>query len=338
MRSDQPPAEALRAALRERAQKLKNRLRKAKKGDPEAVHEARTTLRRLQQYLVVMGRTVFDPETAGEMGRRLHRVEKLLGPTRDADVLLRGLRAWMTRSRSPVRAGIHPLIAIVARRRRRMAGELAGELQRGRVRHLVRDMRRLMRKGRISATPAAPLRAGAKPRLVRSVVAEETWRGYEEVLSLETQGRSSEAKIIHKLRSACRSFRYRLELFDGALPKEGATVIATLRALQKRLGKLHDRAVAVETTEKLISKGKLRRTEAVDAYLESRRDTRARLRTELGSAWRRLTVPALRDAIAGVARKGSFSVGGFDSRVHGTGSPGARTRPGTRTGANASGP
>jgi CHAD domain-containing protein len=285
-----------------------------------------------------MGRTVFDPDTAGEMGRRLHRVEKLLGPTRDADVLLRGLRTWMTHSRSPVRAGIRPLIAIVARRRRRMAGELAGELRRGRVRHLVRDMRRLVRKDRISATPALAPGAGAKPRLVRSFVAEETWRGYEEVLVLENEDRSSETKIIHKLRSACRSFRYRLELLDGSLPKEGASLIATLRALQKRLGELHDRAVAVETTEKLISTGKLRRTEAVDAYLESRRDTRARLRIELGSAWRRLTVPALRDAIAGVARKGSFSVGSSDNRVHGTGSPDARTSRGTRTGANASGP
>jgi CHAD domain-containing protein len=338
MRSDQPLAEALRATLRECAQKLKKRLRKAAKGDPEAVHEARTTLRRLQQCLVVAGRTVFDPDTAGEMGRRLHRVEKLLGPTRDADVLLRGLRGWMTHSRSPVRAGIRPLIVIVARRRRRMAGELAGELQRGRVRHLTRDIRRLMRKDRISATPVTAPGGGAKPWVVGGFVAEETWHGYEEVLALESQGRSSEARIVHKLRSACRSFRYRLELFDGALPKEGASVIATLRALQKRLGELHDRAVAVKTTEKLISGGKLRRTEAVDAYLESRRDTRARLRVELGSAWRRLTVPALRDAIAGVARKGSFNVGSSGSRVHGTGSPDARTRRGTRKGANASGP
>lgn len=338
MRSDQPLAEALRAALLERARKLAKRLRKAEEGDPQAVHEARTILRRLRQGFIVMGRTVLDPGAAGEMSRRLHRLEKLLGPARDADVLLRSLRGWLTHSRSPARAGIRPLIEIVARRRRRMVGPLAGELHRGRVRHLARDIRRLMRRGQLSAMPAFPAGAGVRPTLVRHFVAEEAWRGYEEVLAYEHTSRTSgaEAEIIHKLRSACRSFRYRLELFDGALPEEASFIVATLRALQERLGALHDCVVAVDTTEKLLSKGKLRRDEAIDAYLRTQRVTRERLRIELGSAWRRLTLPALRDAIAGVARKGTFNVGGFDSP--GSGSPGARTTRGKRTGANASGP
>jgi hypothetical protein len=85
-------------------------------------------------------------------------------------------------------------------------------------------------------------------------------------------------------------------------------VVATLRALQVRLGRLHDRAVAVETTERLVRKGKVKRSAAVDAYLRSHRDTPDRLRSELGSAWRDLTGPALRDAIASVALRSALAL------------------------------
>src|SRR5579875_1644386 len=98
MRGDESMAEALQASLEPHARKLKKRLRKAEQGDANAIHHGRTTLRRLREGLVVMGRTLFDPATTGELEDALHRIEQALGPTRDDDVLLADLDDWLAQA------------------------------------------------------------------------------------------------------------------------------------------------------------------------------------------------------------------------------------------------
>jgi hypothetical protein len=87
------------------------------------------------------------------------------------------------------------------------------------------------------------------------------------------------------------------------VPRGTADVVGALRALQDRLGKLHDHVVAVETLEGWLAEGRLRRNEAIDEFLRGTREARDRLRGEFDHEWRLLTGTTFRQAVAHVASR-----------------------------------
>src|SRR5579864_5482031 len=99
-------AEAMRTTLEPWARKLKKRLRKARRGDADGVHDSRTLLRRLRQGLAIMGSSVFDPEVIDDLRRGLRRVEHALGPTRDDDVMIAHLHRYLRRAGAGTRRSI----------------------------------------------------------------------------------------------------------------------------------------------------------------------------------------------------------------------------------------
>jgi CHAD domain-containing protein len=296
-------AEALRRELDGRARKLKKQLRKAAEGDADGVHDARTTIRRIREGLDVMSRTVFDPVCVGRLESRLHELEQVLGPTRDDDVLLESVLEWKKGTSRAMRAGIEPLARRLGRNRKKHARALAEELGRRRLRKTVKRARRFLH-GRLRATVAPPKNpARAVPELVRHFVGDETWFAYEKILAYDTRVPTADFDVIHKVRSASRQLRYRLELFEGAIPSGTADVVEALRALQDRLGRLHDYVVAVETLERWLADGRLPRNDAVEDFLLRRRETRDRLRDEFDREWRSLTGAAFRHTIARIASR-----------------------------------
>jgi CHAD domain-containing protein len=295
--------EALRRGLDRPARKLEKELCAAAAGEAEGVHDARTTIRRLREGLIVMGRTVFDPDRVGALGDRLRDVEKFLGPTRDDDVLLQSLHHWREGASRAMRAGIEPLEKRLGKNRKKHARALARDLARKRVRRAAKKVRRFMR-GRLRATVPPPRNpAQAVPVLVRHFVADETWFAYEQVLAFDTRVPTADFDVIHEVRAACRRLRYRLELFEGAVPEGTTDLIDALRAVQDRMGDLHDHVVAVETLEAWLAEGRLPRTDAIEDFLLRQRSARDRLREEFDREWRSLTGAAFRHAIARVASR-----------------------------------
>jgi CHAD domain-containing protein len=296
-------AEALRRELDARARKLKKQLRRAAEGDADGVHDARTTIRRIREGLDVMGRTVFDPDHVDRLGDRLHELEQVLGPTRDDDVLLESVQEWSKGVSRAMRAGIEPLTRRLEKNRRKNARALAEELQRRRFRKTTRKARRFLH-GRLRGTVAPPKNpARAVPELVRHFVGDETWSAYEKVLAYDTRVPTADFDVIHKVRSASRQLRYRLELFEGAVPSGASDVVEALRVLQDRLGRLHDYVVAVARLEAWLADGLLPRNEAVEDFLLRRRAARDRLRDEFDREWRSLTGPAFRRAVGRIASR-----------------------------------
>jgi CHAD domain-containing protein len=296
-------AEALRRALDVRARKLKKQLRRAAQGDAEGVHDARTTIRRIREGLDVMARTVFDPDRMGRLGERLHELEQVLGPTRDDDVLLESVEEWRQGASRAMRAGIEPLAKRLEKNRRKHTRALAEELQRRRLRKTAKKARRFLH-GRLRGTVPSPKNpARAVPEMVRHFVGDETWLAYEKVLAFDTRVPTADFDVIHKVRSASRQLRYRLELFEGAVPSGTADVVDALRVLQDRLGRLHDYVVAVETLEKWLASGRLPRNDAVEDFLLRRREARDRLRDEFDREWRSLTGAPFRRAVARIASR-----------------------------------
>ncbi len=303
MRLDEPMAEALRRALDARARKLKKQLRRAGEGDADGVHDARTTIRRIREGLDVMSRTVFDPDRVGRLEHRLHELEQVLGPTRDDDVLLESVQAWRRGVSRSMRSGIEPLARRLEKNRKKHARVLADELQRRRFRKTAKKARRFVH-GRLRGTVPPPKNpARAAPELVRHFVGDETWFAYEQVLAYDTRVPTADFDVIHKVRSASRQLRYRLELFEGAVPGGADAVVDALRSLQDRLGRLHDDVVAVATLEGWLADGRLPRNDAVEDFLLRRREERDRLRDEFDREWRSLTGRAFRRAVARIASR-----------------------------------
>jgi CHAD domain-containing protein len=288
MRGDEPMAEALQAALEPHADKLKKFLRKAKKGDANAIHHARTTLRRLREGLVVMGRTVFEPATTVELEDAMHRVEQLLGPTRDDDVLLADVDDWLAHGGRASRQALQRPRDHLASVREKHMQKLKRDLGRPRTRKALKRMRRFVAGANGAALTPPKNPAKAAPTLVRHFVPDETWRAYDEVLAYETR-LPADLDVIHKVRSSARRLRYLLELFDGALPPGAQDVVDSLRALQDRLGELHDHVVAVERLEGWIHDGSLKDEPPLRKYLDHRREARDDLRSEFDDEWRKLT-------------------------------------------------
>ncbi len=301
MWSSEPLEEALRSASRSGARKLRKRLRKAAKGDETAVHDARTTIRRLRQTLLVMGRTAFDRQAAERLAIQLKDLEKTLGPVRDDDVLLESVRRWRKGTSRAFSSGIEPLEKRLVRQRKKHVRSLADDLGRKRNRQALKRVRQLER-GRRPAAIAPPTNPSrAVPALVRHVVADQTWRAYDQVLAYDTRVPTTNLDVMHKVRAACRRLRYLLELFEGAVPEGAGDIAAALRELQDRLGTLHDHVVALETIRAWLDGGRLRPSEAIEAYLRERTEARDRLKAEFEREWRSLTGHVFRHAIAQIA-------------------------------------
>jgi CHAD domain-containing protein len=299
MQPDQPMAEALRAAVDAHARKLKKRLRSAARGDADSIHDARTTLRRIREGLVVMGRTAFDPSQTAPLERQLHALEQTMADTRDDDVLAADLGSWLKRASRRDRRELAPFRAFLRRRRRRDARRLSRELTRGRTTKPVRKTRRFLRGRARAASPPPHNPAKAVPTLVRHFLPDQTWRAYEEVLAFEAR-LPADLDVIHQVRSSCRRLRYALELFAGALPRAAEDVVRALRALQDRLGDLHDSAVAVARIDDWVARGKVPASPALEAYRATCVAKRDRLRAEFDSEWRALTGDGFRFALSHV--------------------------------------
>jgi CHAD domain-containing protein len=202
-----------------------------------------------------------------------------------------------------MRSGIEPLARRLEKSRKKHARVLAEELQRGRFRKTARKARRFVH-GRVRGKLPPPKNpARATPELVRHFVGDETWFAYEQVLAYDTRVPTADFDVIHKVRSASRQLRYRLELFEGAVPRGADDVVGALRALQDRLGRLHDDVVAVATLEGWLADGRVTQNDAVEDFLLRRRAERDRLRDEFDREWRSLTGTAFRRAVGRIASR-----------------------------------
>jgi CHAD domain-containing protein len=283
---------ALCDALEPMQKNVTKELRKARGGDPDAVHEARVLLRRLRVGLEVMGSTALEPGCTGRVADELRNVERLLGPVRDDDVLLEHLDGWLAKGDRARKDEAKPLRDLVGERRSKHRRRLAKDLERHGTRAALRGLRLLLAHPGRTALAAPKNPARSMPTRVRHFIHGAVWRAYEEVLAYD-DGAVDDVDVIHKFRSSCRRLRYTLELFEGALHDLGA-VVDPLHALQSRLGELHDHAVVVGRIDKWLSRSRLPRTPAIEEYVAERGRARDAMIAEFGEKRRAVTDHAFR--------------------------------------------
>jgi len=290
VRADDSLSQALKTSAEARVERLKKRIRRARAGEVEGVHDSRTELRRLRAELEVMSRTGFDPVRTEKLSQRLRRAEKALSRTRDADVMLASLEHYLTThpDADGGAEGLGPLRSLVTNRRSHAMERLDERLERG----LGRELRAFLEE---AAPPGADGDESPQP-LVRDVTRGEIWHRYG-TLGAYARRLPGDPEALHRFRAECRKLRFVIELFGEALPL-GESLAEELRAAQDELGEMHDRYVAAQLILRYRERGKLESSPAIDAFEAWNLSECARLQESCRARWLSLLTSRFRSRLA----------------------------------------
>jgi CHAD domain-containing protein len=204
--------------------------RLADPADAEALHDFRVALRRLRSLLRAY-RPWLGDALPGKLRRKIGKLARRTGPARDAEVQLAWLREALGNAGESERPGVQWLVDDLTARRDEEYRVLRAALPAG----FPRLRRRLLQRlDRATGAAAESFGAAAAQRLRESAADFQT--------HLErVHGAADEAEI-HRARIAGKHLRYLLEPLADELPG-GEPLVKELRALQDRMGELHDHQV-----------------------------------------------------------------------------------------------
>lgn len=212
-----------------------------------AVHELRTTIRRVETLLAAADQTT---GVARKVGKQLDRIRKRAGKVRDVDVHLKALRS-VPRATAP--AAIAEVRTALQKARDKRERQLARAVGDERDRGLVKRLRRV-----ITRTIALPHSHADAVTAVVGVVGE--------LGALVRSARPLGAANLHGLRIDVKRLRYRAEPF---LPDPSADhVVHELKRVQDAIGTWHDWATLEETAVDVLGEGENPLVGAVRARTE----------------------------------------------------------------------
>jgi triphosphatase len=203
-------------------------------GGAEGVHQMRVALRRLRSALVAFGKALPAADRRFLSGE-LRRLDDILAPVRNLDVLLTELLPPVRDAPTGVPDLFDPLAAAIARVRRAAHDKLTEQLRS--PRHgaaMLRLLHWFERHPRSGVAPAAGTTVG---ELLPSLLD----RRFRAVKKRGKHFRRQTPEERHRLRIAVKKLRYTIELFGGSPAREdGRAFVKELRRLQDGLGYAND--------------------------------------------------------------------------------------------------
>lgn len=214
-------------ALVEVSAELSEQLVAIETGGEDAVHQARTRVRRLRSILAVY-RAAFDREAAKRMRDRLSSLGRRLGEVRDREVRARDL-ATLVGSDTPaaVREAVEAITAGAREQHDRALDDLLRRLRSRGHRELLADLQQFAAAPPLSRQGAEHPRRIADKGLAKAV--KRLRRESEDTL----EGR-------HLTRKAARRLRYAAEAVSDLFEPEAAELAAAAEELHDTLGDHRD--------------------------------------------------------------------------------------------------
>lgn len=202
--------------------------------NPDALHDYRTSVRRLRTLLRLLGPWL--PDLSRGSRRRLRDLMQLTGPARNLEVLL----AWIEKHRLSLTTRQRTGARWLSRRIATRLNQLQREVQCGLARRGGKAEARLRSElfTSLRVAPSAPLGGVVIRRLLRQETAVLNQR-------LAAITSMADRTVIHSARIAAKRVRYLLEPFAVELP-EGAAMMQRLRELQDLIGTITDLHVAAQ--------------------------------------------------------------------------------------------
>jgi CHAD domain-containing protein len=285
LNSQTPLRKVVRRALKRHLEKLRESEMLAREGeDPEGVHGMRTALRRIRTTLRMLEDAwAYKRTRVRKLRRRLGGVARMLGDTRDLDVLYDHVKAYDA-MHTEYGNDLDAVRVTLDKRRAEAYAALISELDTPRVGQL------LARVGRLRAR-----RDERRDIRVRVFAGSAIWRSYEAVLAHDPLPEGS-APALHQVRIVCKRLRYTLELFEEVLGPDAQELIERVTAVQQHLGDLNDHITAQRVLAPIQQE--LSESAGVAAYAAERMKGRDDLAASFPDVWERLVGVEFRERLA----------------------------------------
>ncbi len=233
-------------------------------GGPVAVqhlHKMRVALRRSRALLSLL-RGAFPPAVAKRFRKKLRWIGRITGPTRELDVWVEALSAYLQQQPVTHRAQLAPLLEQLQRRRDAANAELLRQLDRKRFHQTLRDWHHFLSQPYREEDRPAEADEAVGPRA--AAVASQLF-GRLTGSAIVAPPRSTDAAM-HAVRLDVKKLRYLLTLMVPYFPGDVTVLVDWLRDLQRSLGTFNDHAEQLRELDDLVpALGSDRAT--VSAYL-----------------------------------------------------------------------
>lgn len=207
--------------------------------DPEAVHDMRVATRRMRAAMRVFAESL-ESKRAKDVRDGLRDTARALGAVRDLDVLIGNVDDFRESLPADRQQGLPGMIEEWRVKRWKARKALIRHLDSKEFSSFKREMDKFLDE-EISPPDQTE---GAQPYQVRHRIGNSIIEHYEAVRAFEALPDEPTITQIHALRIAGKYFRYTLEFFRDALPKDASAMIRDITRLQDNLGELHDADVA----------------------------------------------------------------------------------------------
>ncbi len=204
--------------------------------DSEFLHDFRVAVRRTRSALGQV-KGVLPKAHLKRFIPEFRWLGSLTGPTRDLDVYLLQMPAYLRLLPPDRRRDLDPLATFLRARQRDEQRKLARGLSSRRYRNLTEEWRAFL------AAPWPPSEdAPHGTASVRSVANARIRKAFEKVLREGLAfDATSPAEALHELRKTCKKLRYLMEFFQSLYPAtEVAKFVKLLKGLQDNLGEFQD--------------------------------------------------------------------------------------------------
>jgi triphosphatase len=260
LRPDMATREAFRAIARACLRQLVDNLPALRKGDSEALHQARVALRRLRAALSLFTDIVRVSSTDA-VKNELKWITNEFGPAREMDVLWARADATAKEAQAlEADAELDGLPALedeLAQRRQRAFRRARAAIDSARFRMLLIDLAAWIEVGEWLSMDD-PLQRAQSELPIERFAASALDQRWKNALKRGRKLRSLDPIRRHKLRIAVKKIRYASEFFVGVFPGSKANrkrkaLLDTLKPVQDCLGELNDITVHQHLTSELAA-------------------------------------------------------------------------------------
>jgi len=222
--------------IRQRLATLSRALPGARKGDVQAVHQARVATRRIREALPLVARG----RTGKSLKKSVRKLTRALGPVRELDVALMNLDQ-MRNTGDVSEAAIARLRQLVTEERQRLGAEM--------VRLISNYNPAKFQKKAVEAAAHGPEASGTRdPRRIAAALGRAARRAEALRAAIDNAAGIYLPDRLHQVRIAVKKLRYALEIAQELSGSRATVRIRTLKRVQDLLGRMHDLEMLIART------------------------------------------------------------------------------------------
>jgi CHAD domain-containing protein len=222
--------------IRQRLAALSRTLPGARKGDVQAVHQARVATRRIREALPLVARG----RTGKSLKKSVRKLTRALGPVRELDVALMNLDQ-LRNTGEVSEAAIARLRQLVTEERQRVGAEM--------VRLISHYNLAKFQKKAVEAAARGPEASGTRdPRRIAAALGRAARRAEELRAAIDNAAGIYLPDRLHQVRITVKKLRYALEIAQDLSGSRATARIRTLKRVQDLLGRMHDLEMLIART------------------------------------------------------------------------------------------